>query len=146
MNNGCIFLTTTHRYNIIMNRSNDFSFENQCFLIVHYKSILKTINTQTVFDEIWYIIQYFIVNFFPFPNIFIGKTQDKNNIYTSCVNSTEPKVEPYFFHQLNMHTITLLCVIINPMYLHLPDLQWLCLYMIPQYWAYIASFFLDNQW
>ena len=43
-----------------------------------------------VFDEMCYIIEYFIVNIFPYSLCLIGKIQDKNYIYTSCVNSAEP--------------------------------------------------------
>ena len=51
-----------------------------------------------VFDEMWYIVEYFIVNIFYFLILcYLGKIQDKNNIYTSCVYNTEPYIETNFF-------------------------------------------------
>ena len=48
----------------------DYSLANYCFIIVHNKPYLKTINIQTGFDEIWYIVKYFIVNIFSFLIVF----------------------------------------------------------------------------
>ena len=43
---------------------------------------------QTVFDEMWYIVEYFIVGFFLAHCVLLVEIQDNNNIYSSCVNST----------------------------------------------------------
>ena len=58
--------TKIHSYHIIMNSINDLSFSGYYFIIVHNKPILKTINMQTFFDEMWYIVEYSIVNIFSF--------------------------------------------------------------------------------
>ena len=72
-----------HIYHRIKNRKNDLSFSKYYFIIEHNKSILKTINTQIFFDEMWYIVEYFIVNVFSFLMVcWLGKIQDENNIYT----------------------------------------------------------------
>ena len=43
------------------------------------------------FDEMWYIVKYFIVDFFSFLVVcWLVKIQDENNIYISYLNSTEP--------------------------------------------------------
>ena len=34
-------------------------------LFLYIQKILKTINMQTVFNEMWYIVEYFIVGIFP---------------------------------------------------------------------------------
>ena len=39
---------------------------NEYFVLVHKKITLKTIGRKTVFDEMWYIVEYFIVNLFYF--------------------------------------------------------------------------------
>ena len=57
-----------------------------------------TADMKTIFDKIWYIVEHFIVTTPPSSLYLIGKIQDKNNIYTSCVNNTGPKVEPNFLH------------------------------------------------
>ena len=58
------FFTKIHRYHRIRNRRNDIYFVKYYFISVHNKSILKTINTQMVFDEMWYIVKSLIVIFF----------------------------------------------------------------------------------
>ena len=83
------FFTEIHGYHIISNRRNDFSFVEYYFILVHNKTILKTINMQTVIYEMCYIVEYLILNIFSFLIFLLGKIQDDNNIYTSCVNSTE---------------------------------------------------------
>ena len=78
----------------------------------------------TVFDEMWYIVEYFIVDIFFFFIVFLlVKIQNENNIYPSCVKSTQPYVYTNFLHQLHMHANTTLCVIINMLYLNLLDDQ-----------------------
>ena len=68
-----LFLEEIHGYHIISNSINYFSFVNDYFIIVPNKNILKTINVQTVSDEMWYIVEYFIVNLFPFSFCLTGK-------------------------------------------------------------------------
>ena len=58
------FLTKIIRYHISINRRNDFYFEKYYFILVHNKTILKTINMQMVFDEMWHIVEYLSVNIF----------------------------------------------------------------------------------
>ena len=58
-----VFLTTIHRYHRINNWSDEFYFLDSYFIKVHNKTILKAINMQTVIDEMWYIVEYFVVNF-----------------------------------------------------------------------------------
>ena len=51
-------------------------FLNEHFIIVHNKESLSKIDMRTVLDEIWYIVEYFIVNIFSFPVVFDwGKTK-----------------------------------------------------------------------
>ena len=64
------FFTAIHSYHRISNSRNYFSFEKYYLIIVHNKTILKKINTQTVFDEMWYIFEYLIVNLLPFLVVF----------------------------------------------------------------------------
>ena len=64
------FFTTIHRYHRIRNSRNYFSFVKYYFVILHNKNIFNKINIQTVFDEMWYIIEYFIVNIFSFLVVF----------------------------------------------------------------------------
>ena len=40
------------------------------FIILYNKNILNTINMQTDFDEMWYIVEFFIVDIFPFLVVF----------------------------------------------------------------------------
>ena len=46
---------------------------------------------------------------FTYSMCLIGKIQDKNNIYTSFVNSIEPYTDPDFLHQLHMHANAVIC-------------------------------------
>ena len=64
------FLTKIHMYHRVRNSRNDLSLANYYFILVHNKTILKKINMQTVFDEMRYIVEYFIVNIFPFLIVF----------------------------------------------------------------------------
>ena len=82
-----IFLNRNLRYHKIRNWRNGFYFTNDHFIIVHLKTVLNTIDTKMVFDEIWYIVDNFIVDIFFFLVVFDLKNQDKNNIYTSKINS-----------------------------------------------------------
>ena len=82
-----MFLTEIHGYHIISNRRYDFSFVNG-YIIVHNKNILKKINMQAVFDEMWYIVEYPIVNIFYFLIMFDWGKKYDNHIYTSFLNST----------------------------------------------------------
>ena len=50
-------------YNRISNRRNGLSFAKYYFILVNSKTILNKINMQTDFDEILYIVEYFIVFF-----------------------------------------------------------------------------------
>ena len=75
-------LTEIHGYHIIMNRRNGLSFTDDYFILVHNKTILKTINMQTVSDEMWYIFEYFIVDIFSFLVVFDWLNSNDNNIYT----------------------------------------------------------------
>ena len=82
------------------------------------------IDTETVFDEMRYMVKYFIVNIFSFNNsVLLGKPQYNNNIYTSCLHSTEPYIKPIFLHHFNMHANTVLCGIINLLSLNFPNDQ-----------------------
>ena len=56
-----VFLTEIHGYHRISNRMNDLYFANEYFIVVHNKIVLNRINTETVFDEMWYIVEYFMV-------------------------------------------------------------------------------------
>ena len=85
-----ILFTAIHGYHIIRNSSNEFYLANEYFIILHNKIILKTIDTKAVFDEMWYIVEYFIVNIFPSSLCFIGKPGDENDTYKSCLNNTKP--------------------------------------------------------
>ena len=78
---------------------------------------------QTVFMKcsIWFNISLWIFSLSRC--IWLGKIRDDNNIYTSWVNSTEPYIEPDFIHQIHMHAINRICVIINMLYLDLLDDQ-----------------------
>ena len=49
---------------------NDLSFANYYFILVHNKTILKTINMQTVFNEVWDSVEYFILSIFSFLVVF----------------------------------------------------------------------------
>ena len=42
----------------------DLSFAKYYFILVHNNTILKKINMHMVLDEMWYIVEYFIVNIF----------------------------------------------------------------------------------
>ena len=84
------FLTKIHGDHRISNMRNDLSFVNECFIIVHNKTILKKIGMKTVFDEMCYIVEYFILNILFFVIAFDCKKKDKNNMYTSFLNGTEP--------------------------------------------------------
>ena len=141
------FFTKIPRYNRIRNRRNDFSFNKYHLILLQNKTILKTIKLQmicfkrnVVYSWIFHC-GYLLLN----NCVWLVKVQEKNNIYT-CVNSTESEADPNFLHQPHMNTKTLLCVIINLLYLNVPDEQLLWLYMIPQYWTDIVSYFLSNQW
>ena len=57
-------------YHRIGNSRYDLYFAKYYSIILHNKTILKTTKTQTVFDEMWYIVEYFIANFIPFFIIF----------------------------------------------------------------------------
>ena len=69
------FFTEIHGYHIISNRRNDFSFVEYYFILVHNKTILKTINMQTVIDEMCYIVEYLILNIFSFLIFLLGKSK-----------------------------------------------------------------------
>ena len=45
------FLAEIHGYHRIRNMSNDLFFANDYFILVHLKTILKTIDMKTFFDE-----------------------------------------------------------------------------------------------
>ena len=45
---------------------NDISFTNNYVNIVQKKSFFKTIDTKTIFDEMWYIVELFLVDIFSF--------------------------------------------------------------------------------
>ena len=51
------------------------------------KNIMETVDMRTVFDEMWYMVQYFFINIIYFFIFFLEETQDKINIYTSFLNS-----------------------------------------------------------
>ena len=141
------FLTILHWYHRIRNRSNDLSFEKCYFCPSHNKTIMKKINTQMVFEIYVVYCWIFYCRYIFLPCfVWLRIIEYENNIYTSCVNSTEPFVEPNFLHQLHMHANTVLYVIINLMYLHLPYFQWLFIYIIPQYWTHIVWCLLANLW
>ena len=53
------------------------------------KTILNTVYMKIIFDEMWCIVEYFIMNIFSFLIVFDWKTQDDNNIYTKLLNSAE---------------------------------------------------------
>ena len=57
----------------IRNRRNDLLFENDYFIIVHKKTILMTADMKTIFDKIWYIVEYLIMNLFSFVIFFIDR-------------------------------------------------------------------------
>ena len=64
---------------------------------------------QNCFDEIWYNFEYFVVISPPSLLCLIGKIQDENNISTSCVKNTEPKVDPYFSLTSHPHQHCTMC-------------------------------------
>ena len=55
------------------------------------------------------------------------------------------KVRTRFIHELHIQANTVLCVIINLLYLNFPDNQLLCVYMITQYQTHIASLLIYNK-
>ena len=57
-------------YHRISDKRENFSFAHNYCILVHNKTKLKTINMQTFFDEMWYIVEYFIVNIFSFLVVF----------------------------------------------------------------------------
>ena len=52
---------------------NELFFAKCYFIILHNKTILNVISMQTVFDEMWYIVEFFIVISFPSSLCFIGE-------------------------------------------------------------------------
>ena len=68
---------------------------------------------KTICDEMWYIVEYSVVNISLPHCVWLVIFKDKNNNYTSYVNSEEPWVEPNFIHQLHIYANTVICVIIN---------------------------------
>ena len=86
------FFDNNRIFHRIRNRRNELSFVGYYFIIVNNKTVLKTSNMQTVYDEMWCIVEYFIAIFFFL--ILFDWRKPKKKIYTSCVNCTEPKVEP----------------------------------------------------
>ena len=79
------FFTAIHSYHRISNSRNYFSFEKYYLIIVHNKTILKKINTQTVFDEMWYIVEHFIVKKLPSSLCFIWKKSKARIIFIHYV-------------------------------------------------------------
>ena len=67
-------MTTIHRYNIIIIIRKDLSFAKYYLILIHNKTILKTINTEKFFDEMRYIVEYLIFDIFYFIIMF-----DKEN-------------------------------------------------------------------
>ena len=64
-----------------INRRNDLSFlRYYCSCIL--KTTMKAIIMQTVFNDMCYVIEYFIVDFPPSSLCLIGKIRNKNDIYT----------------------------------------------------------------
>ena len=66
------------------------TFANDYFIIVHNKTILNTVDKKTVFDEMWYIIEYFIISLFSFLVVFDWENQSYNNFHILFLNSKEP--------------------------------------------------------
>ena len=64
------FLTVIHGYNRTRNRRIDLYLSKYYFILVQNKKTLKKMNMQTVFDEMWYMIEYLIVNTFYFIILF----------------------------------------------------------------------------
>ena len=86
-----------YRYHIISSISNELSFVKYYFIIVHNKTILNKINMQTVFDELWYIVEYFIVDFFPSSLCFIGENPRREYyLYIMC-EQYRTKVRALFY-------------------------------------------------
>ena len=75
------FFTEIHGYYRIKNRRNYFSFDKYYSIIVHNKTTFNTTNMQTVFDEISYIFEYFIVNIFSFLIVFDWEKSKTRTIF-----------------------------------------------------------------
>ena len=60
---------------------NELSFDKYYFILVHNRTILKKINTQTVFYEMWYIVEYLIVNIFYFFVVFYWEESNTRIIF-----------------------------------------------------------------
>ena len=81
----------------------------------------------------------------PLPHcVWSDKTRYVNNIYTPCLNSKEPYVDPNSIHHYT-HSNIVLFIIINLMWLVLTNDQWLCLYNITQFQTNKASFLITNK-
>ena len=63
-------LITKKKDDMISNRRNCLSFSNEYFIIVHNKSILKTVDIKTLFDKMWHIVEYLFANIFSFLVVF----------------------------------------------------------------------------
>ena len=90
-------------------------------------------------------LNIYLLIYFPSSLCLIGKTQGKNNICMSCLNSTEQYVDPNSLYQLQTHANTVLRVLINLMYPRFQHYQWLCLYIIPSYQTHESPCFLSNK-
>ena len=64
------FLTEIHKYHRIRKRSNGILSVNKYFIIVYNKTVLKTINMKNIFEQMWHIVEYFIMNLFTFLIVF----------------------------------------------------------------------------
>ena len=63
---------------------NDLSLAKYYFIILHNKTIFKTINTQMVFDSIRYIVEHFILFYPPFSLCLIGKNPRRESYLYMC--------------------------------------------------------------
>ena len=72
-----VTFTAIQWYHRSSNRSNGLSFFNEYSIIVHNKTILKTVEMKAIFDEILYIVAYFIMNIFYFLVVFYWEKTKK---------------------------------------------------------------------
>ena len=77
------FLKKIMGHHRIRNRRNNVYFIKYYFIPVHNKTILNKINVQTVFDEMWYIVEYLIMNIFSFLILFYC---EKSKMRIICIH------------------------------------------------------------
>ena len=63
-----VLLTSIQCDYIIRNSNNELSFAKDYFIIVHNKTILKTVGMKIIFDQMWYIFEYSIMNIVLLPS------------------------------------------------------------------------------